>query len=898
MKKLFSFVLVVLLGLTLKSQEFVENNYKDSFKKAYEKTKYIPKGILEAVSYTYTRFSHINENYMESPTGMPRFWTIMGLVEDGKGYFRENLKIVSELSGYSIEEIKKNPEIAILAYAIALDKIFEKNKLKSSKLEDISFALLQLSEIPFDNTNKANQFAFESYLYQVLSLMNEEEFASANNFEAKNYDLKQFFGEDYEIYRSKHVYITDEGVFDEYGNEYKGTLATCPDYNVSNCNWIASPNYSSRNGTAISAIVMHTVQGSYSSCISWFQNTSAQASAHYVLRSSDGQICQMVREANKAWHIGSENPYTVGYEHEGYIEQTGWYTTAMYQSSAGITRSVASKYGINTKRTFHRETLENGTQLDNGINVLAGANYCTKIAGHQHFPNQTHTDPGKYWDWEYYYKLVNQGVGEKVTYTAASGTFTDSGGENANYGNDERKFWLIKPTGATKITLTFNSFDLEDNYDYILIYDGETEFSRLIGKYSVNNPGTVQSTGGALLIEFRSDCATTAPGWKASWTSQGADQTPPTTSITGPSSANDDFNVTFADADNQGISKAYYSVMYKNSSNEYVSNSTNGFFTDYFDLTTINSQWSIGSGVWSIQSGNLVQTDEANTNTNIYAYLNQTLSNEYVYHFRAKVSGTSTDKRFGFHFFCDNGTLSNRGNSYFIWFRLSSNTLEFYKVDNNTFTLKYSVNNVVITPDTYYDFKITYDRTTGLTRVYVNNVLKGQYTYSPAHNMTIGKYISFRTANAKLYVDFIRVLRSRNTNATLTIKVGTGTTDDIKLTSTFLNTTARVLSLARDLSNNLSTFAAKDVTINFTGTKTDLANTTYAYKVYPNPFCEKINIEGSADKITIIDAKGSIIEQIEGPSFYTQINAAELPNGIYLLIIQKDDYIEKIKLIK
>lgn len=887
------------MGTFLLQGQQIVNNSQNYFEEAYIHCKLLPQGLLESVSYSYTRFNHLDESYAESSNGMPRFWTIMGLVEDGKGYFRENLKIVAKLSGYSEEEIKKDVRISILAYALSLENIIKTQKLKVNKLEDLSFALLQLSEIPYDSKDEGNSFAFESFLYQVYSLMNEEEFANSCGFEAKSYDLKSYFGENYEILRAKEVLISEEGIFDENNNQYKGNMTSCPDYNVSNCNWIASPNYSSRNGTSISALVMHTVQGSYSSCVSWFQNPNASASAHYVIRSSDGQICQMVRESNKAWHIGSENPYTIGYEHEGYIEQTGWYTTAMYTSSANLTKNICTKYGINKKRTFNREILENGTLLDDGLHVLAGPNYCTKIAGHQHYPNQTHTDPGKNWDWEYYYKLVNAGVGEKVTYTALSGTFYDSGNSTGNYGNDERKFWLIKPTGASKITLTFSSFDLEDNYDYILVYNGQTEFSPLIGKYSVNSPGTVQSTGGALLVEFRSDCGTTAPGWVASWNSVGSDVTKPTTSISSPTSASDDFSVSFTDADNQGISKAYYSVMYKNASNTYLSNTTNGFLTDYFDINTINTQWNVATGSWTVTGGSLYQSDEANTNTNIYAYLKQTLSNQYVYHFRAQVGGTQADKRFGFHFFADNGSLSNRGNSYFIWFRLSSNQLEFYKVENNTFTLKKTVNNVEVSLNTWYDFKVIYDRTTGQTIVYVNDVKVGEYTYSPAHSMSIGKYVSFRTANCTMKVDYIRVLRSRTTSGNVTVKVGASSTDDVKLTSTFKNTTARVISLARDLSSNLSAFAAKDITINYAGAKLlEVDNYQQKIEVYPNPFVDKICIRGDYDRYTIYDVNGRVVYVNNFDGNNDEVDASGFERGIYIIVVEKNEIINKFTIVK
>src|SRR3546814_10857401 len=46
--------------------------------------------------------------------------------------------------------------------------------------------------------------------------------------------------------------------------------------------WVTSPNYSSRSGTAVREVAIHTMQGSYAGSISWFQNSSSQVSAHYL----------------------------------------------------------------------------------------------------------------------------------------------------------------------------------------------------------------------------------------------------------------------------------------------------------------------------------------------------------------------------------------------------------------------------------------------------------------------------------------------------------------------------------------------------------------------------------------------------------------------------------------
>jgi hypothetical protein len=92
------FILSLLMGFFLLNGQQITNGYQNYFDEAYKECKIIPRGLLEAISYSYTRFNNLDDSYAESSNGMPRFWTVMGLVEDGKGYFKENLKIVSKLS--------------------------------------------------------------------------------------------------------------------------------------------------------------------------------------------------------------------------------------------------------------------------------------------------------------------------------------------------------------------------------------------------------------------------------------------------------------------------------------------------------------------------------------------------------------------------------------------------------------------------------------------------------------------------------------------------------------------------------------------------------------------------------------------------------------------------------
>jgi len=172
------------------------------------------------------------------------------------------------------------------------------------------------------------------------------------------------------------------------------------DYPPAIWNSAASCNYSSRTA-AISHVAIHTTQGSYASAISWFQNCAASVSAHYVIRSSDGQVTQMVTEANKAWHIGNSNGYTVGIEHEGYVNNPGvWYTSAMYNASSALTRDILASRGL-AQKVYTGASGWNAVPADSLYNVK----------GHVNYAGQSHTDPGSGWDWPRYKTLVANGSG-------------------------------------------------------------------------------------------------------------------------------------------------------------------------------------------------------------------------------------------------------------------------------------------------------------------------------------------------------------------------------------------------------------------------------------------------------------------------------------------------------
>ncbi len=186
----------------------------------------------------------------------------------------------------------------------------------------------------------------------------------------------------------------------------------------------SSANYSDYNRGVgdITQVVIHTTEGSYAGTISWFQNASAQSSAHYVIRSSDGQITQMIQEEDVAWHAGdwNTNLHSIGIEHEGYVaDPTTWYTDAMYTQSAALTKDICTRYSIPIDRSHiigHYEVP--GCSTGHG-----GGSSC-------------HTDPGDGWDWDKYMALVSGSTTSSSPFpdgTSGSGSASTDGTRHGTF---------------------------------------------------------------------------------------------------------------------------------------------------------------------------------------------------------------------------------------------------------------------------------------------------------------------------------------------------------------------------------------------------------------------------------------------------------------------------------
>jgi PKD repeat protein len=103
--------------------------------------------------------------------------------------------------------------------------------------------------------------------------------------------------------------------------------------------------------------------------------------------------------------------------------------------------------------------------------------------------------------------------------TTCDAMFYDNGGPNSNYSNRKSYTMTFLPGADNRmIKVSFSEFALEEDYDFLYIYDGTSTNATLIGSYTGStSPGEVTATNsqGALTFQFSSDQAVNASGWKA-----------------------------------------------------------------------------------------------------------------------------------------------------------------------------------------------------------------------------------------------------------------------------------------------------------------------------------------------------------------------------------------------
>ena len=155
---------------------------------------------------------------------------------------------------------------------------------------------------------------------------------------------------------------------------------------LENIPFIPSPNFARKNNRNIDKIVIHITQGSFASAIGWFKMKTSSVSSHFLV-SQAGEVVQMVKIKDIAWHAKPWNTRSIGIEHEGffnYHDKNTNFTEKQYKASAEIVRELAFKYNIPLDRNH--------------------------IIGHREVPGVTKTCPGYNWNWDYYMNLLRVNI--------------------------------------------------------------------------------------------------------------------------------------------------------------------------------------------------------------------------------------------------------------------------------------------------------------------------------------------------------------------------------------------------------------------------------------------------------------------------------------------------------
>lgn len=383
--------------------------FVEYFQNAYAAYPALPAGMLESLAYVGSRWEHRIPKTTVNHHDMPMSYGLFGLYDDNKA-FTNTLTLVADFAGVSKDEMLSDAKTYVMATAAYLEHQLVQEGLENVSLEQAKPVLMHISGLKTGNS--IENYAVNSYLYDVFQTLEKGSDDHGINIAPRDVAWNDVFtAAELSTLRSPELVIDFENeAITTKGESYIGSAdaqrLTQPtedsptdainstDY--SPALWQTSPNYSSRN-SGISHVAIHTTQGSYAGAISWLCNTAAGASAHYVIRSSDGQVTQIVRDSKKAWHAKSANPYSIGIEHEGYVSSSSWYTTSMYNSSANLTKHMCSQHSINCSNAYSGSAHSSVTQLSQSYTVK----------GHQHFPSQSHTDPGIYWNWGSYYTKLN-----------------------------------------------------------------------------------------------------------------------------------------------------------------------------------------------------------------------------------------------------------------------------------------------------------------------------------------------------------------------------------------------------------------------------------------------------------------------------------------------------------
>lgn len=161
------------------------------------------------------------------------------------------------------------------------------------------------------------------------------------------------------------------------------------------CTWVPSSNFTARRPETDPArrpdmlILHYTAMTSSERALYWLTTPESNVSCHYLI-AEDGEIFQMVREADRAWQAG-----------------LSWWQGDADINSASIGIEIANGGPTNPNPEFPEAQMKAVRDLSADIckrNRISP----TRVLAHSDIAPGRKVDPGPYFDWEW---LAHEGVG-------------------------------------------------------------------------------------------------------------------------------------------------------------------------------------------------------------------------------------------------------------------------------------------------------------------------------------------------------------------------------------------------------------------------------------------------------------------------------------------------------
>jgi len=331
----------------------------------------VPVQLLQAIGHVETQWQMV-EGLSEFEGQAPAFG-IMALRGD-------NLRRGAELAGYSVDKVKTDRRANLRAAAALLSAWADEMKVEREDLGAWAPVVARYSGIPEELEDIRANYVHNDVYARLRSGAVLQDLAGAPVAKLEAVDA-----------------------IPDFTKPINPQAAPGPDYAGSV--WHPSPNYSSRPAGSpgtIKMVIIHSCEGAYSGCWGWLVNTQAGVSAHYVVKEDGTEISQLVKEANKAWHIGANydcalnsskecgvsgynaNGFTIGIEHAGFAKQASW-NSNLINNSAKLVCDMSKAHNI-PRDKYH-------------------------VVAHGQLQPYNRIDPGPNWPWATYLAKINEYCG-------------------------------------------------------------------------------------------------------------------------------------------------------------------------------------------------------------------------------------------------------------------------------------------------------------------------------------------------------------------------------------------------------------------------------------------------------------------------------------------------------